>query len=145
MKITRVKLESESPAGFVESAPVTRDGPITRERPMVELQSSRRGVALGLVQRQAVGSVEVRCLFVSGIRLGRPQVCPIGARRRAGRIDNSQSFGQRVNSRVGQELPDDHFRSLVVTLAEAMVPNPTLGVDEVKSGPVMVGEGAPDL
>src|SRR5262249_55933898 len=35
--------------------------------------------------------------------------------------------------------------SLVVTLAEAMVPNATLRVDEVKSGPVMVGEGAPDL
>ena len=32
-----------------------------------------------------------------------------------------------------------------VTLAEAIVPNATLGVDEVKSGPVMVGEGAPDL
>jgi hypothetical protein len=39
---------------------------------------------------------------------------------------------------------DDPLGPVVVTLAEAVVANLPLGVDEVQRRPVVVGEGAPD-
>jgi hypothetical protein len=41
-------------------------------------------------------------------------------------------------------LLNDHFRLLVVALAELVMPNAALRVDEVKGRPIFVVEGTPD-
>src|SRR6266446_2975190 len=46
-------------------------------------------------------------------------------------------------SRLGQQLLNDLFRLLVFTLAELMVPNAPLRIDNVKGRPILVLESAP--
>jgi hypothetical protein len=45
---------------------------------------------------------------------------------------------------VGQQLLDQPFRLLVRALAEVMVPQPALRIDEKECRPGCVVEGAPD-
>src|SRR5712691_8389241 len=102
--------------------------------------------ATGMVQPLASrGFVQVAGAVRSEIVFGRTQVAPIGGGLWTGGIDLDQSLRKGIPPSVGQELPDDHFRPLVVTLAESMVTNTTLHVGEIEGGPVIVGERAPDL
>ena len=49
-----------------------------------------------------------------------------------------------ARSGFGQQPLDDHLRLLVFAFAEVVMPDASLDVGEVESGPVVVGERAPD-
>src|SRR5712691_6109606 len=102
--------------------------------------------ATGMVQPLASRCfVQVAGADRSEIVFRRTQVAPIGGGLWTGGIDLDQSLRKGILSGCRQELPDDHFRPLVVTLAESMVTNTTLHVGEIEGGPVIVDERAPDL
>src|SRR5437016_6001799 len=46
-------------------------------------------------------------------------------------------------SGLGQQLLDDHFRPFVITLAELMMSDASLRVDEIEGRPIFVLESAP--
>src|SRR2546427_12333339 len=97
---------------------------------MVQLQAGR-------FLFEVIGAVVPEIVF-RGAEVG-----PIGGDFWPPGINLSQSLRDRIPSGIGEELPDDHFRPLVVALAESMVANATLGVDEVERWPVIVGERTP--
>ena len=49
-----------------------------------------------------------------------------------------------AGSGLGEQSLDDHLRLLVFAFAEVVMPDASLGVGEVESGPVVVGERDPD-
>ena len=49
-----------------------------------------------------------------------------------------------ARSGFGQQPLDDHLRLLVFAFAEVVMPDASLDVGEVESGPVVVGERTPD-
>ena len=76
---------------------------------------------------------------VAEIRLGRPQVVPVGLRLHAEPFD-----GDELALDAEQPL-DDALRLLVASFAEVVVADHAVRVDEVERRPVVVVEGAPDL
>ena len=76
---------------------------------------------------------------VAQIRLERVEVVPIGRRLHADSFDRD-----RLALDAEQPL-DDPLRLLVASLAEVLVADDAVGVDEVQRRPVAVREGAPDL
>ena len=76
---------------------------------------------------------------VAEIRLGGPQVVPVGLRLHAEPFD-----GDELALDAEQPL-DDALRLLVASFAEVLVADDAVPVDEVERRPVVVVEGAPDL
>jgi hypothetical protein len=81
----------------------------------------------------------VLAALVAEIRLGRPQVVPVGLR-----LHPDASDGDELALDAEQPL-DDALGFVVTCLAEVLVPNHTVRVDEVERRPVVIVEGAPDL
>src|SRR5882762_2885172 len=111
---------------------------------MVEPKGGRRRVGVRFVPRRtAAPRIESGGLVVAEVALRRPEVLPIGLHLVAVRFDRGQSWSQVFDARLGEELPDDHLRSLVITFAETVMPDLTLRVDEVECRPVVVRERPP--
>jgi hypothetical protein len=68
--VAGVKAERDPTVAFIQHACPSLDCPITRERPVVEPQLVRRGVAASLARRDATGRREVLGLLVTEVRLG---------------------------------------------------------------------------
>jgi hypothetical protein len=69
---------------------------------------------------------------------------PVGGRLDTSGIDRNQVLVDALGAGVGEQSLHDHLGLFVVALAEAVVADLALGVDEVQGRPVMVVEGAPD-
>src|SRR5437867_4468203 len=111
---------------------------------MVELQRIRRDVGTRLVERGPTGRRKVLRLLVAEVRLGRPQARPIGLSLETIGSDRDQVVTDALASGLAQQLLNDPFALFVLTLPELVVPDSSLRVGDVHSGPVPVAESTPD-
>src|SRR3954454_24387713 len=134
MGVARVKAVGDGSARLVEHDVLASDRPRTAERPVVDAQ------VLGDLERAALaaGRREVLAARIPEIRLGRAQMVPV----RLG-LDATPFDGYRFAIDAEQAL-DRALRLLVAPLAEVVVADDAVAVDEVERGPVLVAEGAPD-
>jgi hypothetical protein len=110
---------------------------------VVGSQPCRGGIGVTGSQDGTVGGDEVVGALVAEVVLGRPQAGPVGGDFHATGVDRSQ-FLVAAAAALGQELLKNHLGHFVVALAEAVVADLPLGVDEVERRPVEVAEGGPD-
>jgi hypothetical protein len=105
---------------------------------VVQRQVRRQVVGAALVERGAVRGREVLAPPVADVRLGRAQVVPVGLRLHPDPLDVDEWA-------IHPEQPlDDPLGLLVPALAEVVVADDALRVDEVERRPVVVVEGGPD-
>jgi hypothetical protein len=124
MRVARVEAEGDAPAGLLQRDALGPGLPVPDERP--------------LVQAQAVPWCGLLTSRVAQICLWCTHVVPVGLRLSADPFD-----GDKLALDTKQLL-DHALRLLVAPLAELLVADDAVLVDEVERRPVVVGEGAPD-
>ena len=113
------------------------------ERPVVE-RERRAGISLGLVAPEPAGRNEAVGARITDVGLGRLELGQRGGGLGPGRSCPSAIVGVRGRmAGLGQQLADDPFGHRIFALAEMVVADAALGIDEVMRGPVMVVERAP--
>src|SRR4051794_31571504 len=116
MRVARVEAIGDAAARLCQRDVLPADRPAAGQRPAVSLAAG-----------------------VAEIRLGRAQVVPVGLRLHSDPFD-------RDGLALDAEQPlDQSLRLLVASLAEVVVVDDAVGVDEVERRPVVVVECAPDL
>ena len=115
----------------------TPDGPVSRKRPLARAQALRELVAPAHVDGRTAGRREVLAARVAEIRLGRAQAHPV----RFG-FDARSDRGDEVTLDA-QQLLQETLRLLVVFLAEMVVADHAVPVDEVQRRPVVIVERGP--
>ena len=93
---------------------------------------------MALIQCGSVRRREVLAAAVSEVRFGRAEVVPVGLCLDAGSLD-----GDELALDADQRL-DHALGLLVAALAEVMVSDQAVAIDEIERRPVMVAESAPD-
>src|SRR2546430_4910584 len=83
-------------------------------------------------------------LLIAGVILWRFQRGPIGSHFKTSRIRRYLLVANSVSAGVSQQRLNDHFGLVVSALAEFVMSNATLRIDEVKCRPVCIVESAPD-
>lgn len=83
MSIAGVKVKRDPALVSGQNARTALDGPVPRERPLVESQRIGDGIAARLVEHGSLRRREVPALLVADVRLGRAQVQPVGLRLEA--------------------------------------------------------------
>src|SRR6266542_725094 len=127
MRVARVEAVGDASAGLVEHDVLTSVRPLAGQRPVVQAQVLRARIGAVLAARRAE------------IRLGRPEVVPVGLRLHAEPFD-----GHELALDAEQPL-DEALRLLVTPFAEVLVADDAVRVDEVERRPSIVVESAPDL
>ena len=104
------------------------------------MERSRSGSSYrrGFVERVAVRRPEPALAAVAEIRLGRPQVLPVGLRLHPDAFDGDEL------ALDSEQLLDHALGLLVAPFAEVAVADDAVRVDEVERRPVVVVEGRPD-
>src|SRR5262249_24872269 len=82
--------------------------------------------------------------LIADVVLGGPQAAPIGGGFNATPLDRNQFLTDAVDSGCGQQSLKNHFGLFVLALAELMMANMPLRIDEIERRPIVVVEGAPD-
>src|SRR3954452_23390027 len=132
MRVAGVEPVGDAPAGLVEHCVLTPDCPLTGETPMIGAQGFRNLVGAAIVERGSTRRGEPLAALVAEIGLGRAQVLPVGLRLHAEPFD-----GHGLALDVEQAL-DHALRLLVTPLAEVLVADDPVLVDEVQRRPVVV-------
>src|SRR4051812_34974360 len=126
VRVARVEAERDAAAGLPEHDALGTARPLAVERPLVEAEALGRACGAPFAATAAE------------VRLRRPQVVPVGRGLHAGSLDGDRRA-------LDAEQPLNHaLRLLVASLAEMLVADDAVGVDEVERRPVVVGERAPD-
>ena len=98
---------------------------------------------MALVGHDTFGRGEADGAPVADVAFRRSEAGPVG-----GGLDTFGRDAHEALFDVGTGLPqehlEDHLGLLVVAFAEVVVPDATLGIDEVQGGPVVVVERLPD-
>jgi hypothetical protein len=144
MEVAGVEAVGDPPVGSVQHDGLSVNRPVTSNGPMVEPQPRGDSVDLPRTQHRTVGRGEVLGALVAEVVLRRPQAVPVGGSFHPTAIDRDQVLVDAAGAGLGQQLPKDHLGLLVAALAEAVVPNLSLCVDDVQGWPVVVVEGGPD-
>src|SRR5215213_5927405 len=110
---------------------------------MIEPQPRRDIVDAALVQYCTTGRGKVHGALIADIVLRGPQVVPIGGSFSTTSIDRNQFMSAAVDSGLGQQLLNSHLRLFVFALAEMMMSNMPLRIDEIEGRPIPVVEGTP--
>src|SRR5438552_4787949 len=143
MEIAGVKAVRDPPVGFVEHGRRFPYRPIAQQGPAIEFQSCGGGVDARLVQYRAAWRGKVLAAVVADIIFRGLQVAPIGGSFRTAGIDGNQIVTDATVSGLGQQLLNDSLRLFVFTLAELMMPDAPLRIDDIKGRPVFILESAP--
>src|SRR5215211_4806273 len=144
VQVAGVEAVGDAPVGLVEHDRLPPDRPVTREGPVVEPQPLGDGIDLRGVKDRTVGGREVLGALVAEVVLRGPQAGPVGGGLHPTGLDRNQVLADAAAAGLAQQLLQDHLGLLVLALAEAMVPNLPLGVDEVERRPIAVPERIPD-
>src|SRR5829696_9163967 len=144
VQIPGVEAVGDLPLGLVERDGLWLDRPVTSKGPMVEPQPLGDSIDLRGVKDRTVGGREVLGTLVAEVVLRGPQAGPVGGGLHPTGLDRNQVLADAAAAGLAQQLLQDHLGLLVFALAELVVPNLPLGVDEVEGRPVVVVEGAPD-
>ncbi len=108
---------------------------------MVESQLRRGGISVAPARQDTAGRCEVLGALIAGVGLRRSQAGPAGRGFHTTGADRNRVVADASGSGFGQQLPDDHFRLLVLAFAELVMPDTPLRVSEVQRGPVVIVEG----
>ena len=111
---------------------------------MIQSEVFRNGVEAMFVEAGAIDGRESFGASVADVGLGSLEAGPVRGLLEPVRHDGREVTGNSLCAGVGQQSLNDPFRTLVLALAEFVMPNHTLCVDEVLRGPIVVGEGLPD-
>ena len=101
---------------------------------MIESQPRGGSIHATLVQCCTAGRRKVLGALIADIVFWRLQAAPIGGSFRTTRIDRNQRMTDAADSGLCQQLLKNHFRLLVFTLAELMMSNMPLRIDEIEGG-----------
>src|SRR5215471_5412340 len=143
MKIAGMKVIGDSPSGSVENNAVSSDRPIAGESPMIEFQSRGRSIVVTLVRPCTTGRCKVLGALIADIVVRRLQAAPIGGSFSTTGINRNQLLTDSANSGLGQQLLNNHLRLFVFALAEVMMSNMPLRIDEIEGRPIFVLERTP--
>src|SRR5262249_3753679 len=144
MQIAGMKAVGDPPAGRVQRCGLPPYRPITRKRPLIEPQPRGGSIPATRVQYRTTGRGKVLGTLIAEVVLGRPQAAPIGGSFNTTGIDRNQFVIDALDSGFGQQLLNNHFRLFVVALAELMMSNLPLRIDEIQRRPIVVVESTPD-
>src|SRR6267378_6839871 len=81
---------------------------------------------------------------ISRVVLRRLEVAPSGGSLEAARIDRGEIMADAAVSRLEQQLLDDPFRLFVTALAELVMANAPLRIDDIERRPILVIQCVPD-
>src|SRR2546421_4397406 len=143
VEVAGVKAEDDPPVSLVQPRGLFPDRPITGKRPFIEPQSGGDGVDAGRVRRRPTGRREVLGAVIAEIILPRLQVVPIGGSLDTTSIDRNQLVTDATDSGLGQQLLNHPLRLFVFSLAEGMMSNVPLPIDEIEGRPILVVETPP--
>src|SRR5882672_9700700 len=110
---------------------------------MIESQLRGGNIDVMLVQYGTVARHKVLRTLVADIVFRRFQAAPIGGRLQATGIYRDQFMTEPAGSRLGQQLLNNLFRLFVFALAELMMSNMPLRIDEIEGRPILVPESTP--
>src|SRR5690606_21287703 len=143
VQVARAEAQGDAGAGALGAREFRLHRPAAFERPLAgrELRDPRVVPGHALRER-VVGEAFGAGMAEVGFR-GPPPV-PRGRRLRARGAVADVAAWQVAGTGLGQQPADDVLAARVLALAEVVVADPPLGVDEVVRGPVAVLERAPD-
>ena len=78
VKIARMKAVGDPSVGLVQRNVLPPHRPVARERPVVQIQSSRGGIRVSLIKNHPAGRREILSLIVADVVLSGLQIAPIG-------------------------------------------------------------------
>src|SRR5215510_9622729 len=143
MQIAGVKPVGDASTGLVQHGSLSLDRPLPRQRPIIQAQPRGERVDAWLVEGSASRRCEVLGALVAHVVFARPQVAPIGCRFNAATIHYAWLAADLAGSGLCQQFVDDHFRLFVRALAEVMMPDTALRIEEIERRPILVAERAP--
>src|SRR6266545_4716749 len=144
MQIAGVKAVRDPPVGRVQQRGLPLYRPITRKRPLIEPQPRGGSIDARPVEYHTTGRGKVLGTLITDIIFPRLQAAPIGGSFNTTGIDRYQFMIDVTHPGFGQQLVQNHFRLFVVALAEVMMSNLPLRIDEIERRPIVVVEGTPD-
>src|SRR5689334_8489325 len=142
VEVARVEPVADAAGHVVQRGELAADRPDARQAPPVERQRRDGAVERGNILEDTARRREILGPLVADVVLRRLQARPIGGRLDAAGVDRRRSVGGATRPGLGQQLLDDHLRPVVRALAELVVPDASLRVDEVEGGPILVPEGS---
>src|SRR5215211_5788196 len=110
---------------------------------MIESQPRGGIIDPTLVQYCTTGRGKVLGGLIVKIVFRRPQAAPIGGSFSATGIHRNQFMTEAADPGIGQQLLNNHFRLFVFALAELMMSDMPLRIDEIEGGPISVVESTP--
>src|SRR5829696_507016 len=143
MKIAGVKAVRDRPVGLVEHSSLFPHRPITRKSPIIEPQPRGGIIEARLVQYRTTGRRKVLGALIAEIVFRRPQAAPIGGSFSTTGIDRNQVMAHAAVSGLFEQLLNNHLRLFVCALAELMMSNMPLCIDEIEGRPITVVESTP--
>ena len=143
MKIAGVKAVRDPPVGLVQHSGLFLHRPITRKGPMIESQPRGDSIDATLVQYCTAGRRKVLGALIADIVFRRLQAAPIGGSFHTTGINRNQVVADVADSGLGQQLLNNPFRLFVFALAELMMSNMPLRIDEIEGRPILVLESTP--
>src|SRR5436309_2214234 len=140
---SEIRVQHDPHVGLVQHSSLFLHCPITRKGTMIESQLRGGSIDSTLIQYCTTGRRKVLGALIADIVFRRLQAAPIGGGFRATGIDRNQFMTDAADSGLGQQLLNDPFRLLVFALAEMMLANAPLRIDEIEGRPIFVLESTP--
>ena len=143
MKIAGVKAVRDTSIGLVQRGGILLHRPIAGQRPFIQAQPRGQLIHARLVQHCPAGRRKVLGALIPDIIFRRLQAAPIGGHFETAGIDRDQVIADAAGAGLVQQSLNDHFRLFVRALAEVLMPNTPLRIDEIQRRPILVPEGSP--
>src|SRR5437773_12043221 len=143
MQVARVKAIDDASVRFVEGYEAGGYRPIAAERPLIELQRRRRSIGSALADERAARRCKALRLLTAEIILLRSQIVPVRGNFRPAWIDLHGIVAHSGISGFAQELLNDRLRALVLALAELVMPDLAVRIDDIHGGPITIAECVP--
>jgi hypothetical protein len=137
MRVAGAEPVGDGSAGLVDHDPLAPDRPLSGQGPVVEAQPLGDLIGAAFLEGGAVRCRELVAAPVAEVGLGRPQLLPVGFGL------HTDPFDRDEPALDAEQLLDDALGLLIATLAEVLVDDDAVGVDQVQRRPVVVVEGAP--
>ena len=143
MQVAGVKAIRDTPLGIVKQGEFAADGPCSTQRPSVQRQHVDAAIEARHIFACTARRREAGGLGIAEIGLRRSKVLLIGGHLRAMGLDTRIVTGRLVSG-FREQLPDGFFRRGIVAFADRAMANTAVCADEIKGGPGIVVECAPD-
>src|SRR5215831_6844506 len=143
IQIAGMKAIRDAAIGRVQHRGFLLHRPVARQRPFIQAQRRGQLIRTRLVRGRPARRRKFLGALVPDIVFRRHQAGPIRGRFEALAIDRNRLMTDAFGAGLAQQRLNDHFRLLVRTLAEMLISNTSLRIDEIKRRPVLVVERTP--